>query len=81
MTTSKESYIKAEIVQPKRPAAQQFGDFVVNLILLAVRVLIVWWAIAAWFPELGITYWQAILPVYAVRALIAQRPAHVRLLT
>ena len=65
-----ETYIKAEIVRPKRPAAEQFGAFAASMFTLAFRVLIVWWALAAWFPELGITYWQAILPVYAVRMLV-----------
>ena len=74
----KETYSKVEIIRPKRTAAEQFGGLVGNLFLLAFRTLIVWWAIAAWFPELGITYWQAILPVYAVRALFGSHPAHVR---
>lgn len=77
----KETYSKVEIVRPARPAAEQFGIFLGGLFWLAFRVLIVWWALAAWFPELGITYWQAILPVYAIRALITQSPTHVRQLT
>lgn len=36
---------------------------------LAVRTLVVWWAVAAWFPEYGLTYWQLVLPVYAARML------------
>lgn len=77
----KETYTKVEIIRPHRPAAEQFGIFLTSLATLAFRVLFVWWAIAAWFPEYGITYWQAILPVYAVRALITQAPTHVRQLT
>lgn len=77
----KETYSKVEIIRPKRSGPEQFGAIVGSLFLLALRTLIVWWAIAAWFPELGITYWQAILPVYAVRALLGSHPAHVRQLT
>ena len=69
----KETYSKVEIIRPHRPAAEQFGMFIANLFLLAFRVLIVWWALAAWFPELGITYWQAILPVYAIRCLVSSQ--------
>lgn len=65
-----EMYSKVEIVTPKKNgeeiAAAIFGQF----FGLAVRVLIVWWAVAVWFPEFGITYWQLVLPVYAVRMLI-----------
>lgn len=64
-----ETYIKAEIVRPKRPMPEHVGKFLGGLLILAFRVLIVWWFLAAWFPELGITYWQAILPVYAARML------------
>ena len=64
-----ETYIKAEIVQPKRPMPEHVGKFLAGLLVLAFRVLIVWWFLAAWFPELGITYWQAVLPVYAARML------------
>ena len=33
--------------------------------ILAIRTLVVWWAVAVWFPEFGLTYWQLVLPVYA----------------
>lgn len=73
--------IQAEIVRPPRPAAEQFGVFLGGLFWLAFRVLIVWWALAAWFPELGITYWQAILPVYAIRCLVSNQAIIGRQLT
>jgi hypothetical protein len=41
---------------------------------MGIRVLFVWWAVAAWFPELGLTYWQLILPVYAFRMLTVTAP-------
>lgn len=37
--------------------------------VLALRTLVVWWAVAVWFPQLGLTYWQLILPVYAFKML------------
>lgn len=73
--------IQAEIVRPLRPAAEQFGVFLAALFWLGFRVLIVWWALAAWFPELGITYWQAILPVYAIRCLVSSQTIIGRQLT
>lgn len=69
-----ESYIKAEIIRPK----WSLDDFATNLfsglLALALRTLVVWWFFTAWFPELGLTYWQLILPVYAVRMLIVNSP-------
>ena len=76
-----EQYIKAEIVRPKRDGFEQFGTFVGGLFLLAFRTLIVWWALAVWFPEWGITYWQAILPVYAIRMLVTSQTLIGRQLT
>lgn len=62
-----ETYIKAEIVRPKRPAHEHASNLITGLVFLAFRVLILWWFFAAWFPELGLTYWQLVLPVYAAR--------------
>lgn len=39
------------------------------LFLPAFRTLIIWWFVAAWFPELGLTYWQLVLAVYAARCI------------
>lgn len=41
-----------------------------TLFMIAFRTLFVWWAVAVWFPEFGLTYWQLVLPVYAVRMLL-----------
>ncbi|WP_394253646.1 hypothetical protein [Arthrobacter pityocampae] len=76
-----EHYTKVEIVRPKKDTPTQLGEIVANLLVLAFRVLIVWWFVAAWFPEYGLTYWQLILPVYAVRALITKEVVVGRLLT
>jgi hypothetical protein len=61
---------QVEIVNPNWSTAETFGLFLGSLLWLGVRVLIVWWAVAAWFPQYGLTYWQLILPVWAFRALI-----------
>lgn len=65
---------QVEIVHPKKDIPESLGVILASVFGLAFRVLIVWWAVAAWFPEFGITYWQAILPVYAVRMLILPKP-------
>lgn len=64
-----EQYVKAEIITPHADGATIFGKLFNSFVLMAIRVLIIWWAVAAWFPELGLTYWQLILPVYAIRML------------
>jgi hypothetical protein len=69
-----ESYIKAEIVRPKLSATEAFTQLFGSLFNLAIRTLILWWFFAAWFPELGLTYWQLVLPVFAVRTLISRAP-------
>lgn len=69
-----ESYIKAEIVRPKLSGVEAFMQLLTVLFGLASRVLIVWWFAAAWLPELGLTYWQMVLPVYAVRCLVGANP-------
>lgn len=74
-----ETYIKAEIVQPKRPFPEEIGKILGNLLTLAFRVLIVWWFFAAWYPELGLTYWQLVLPVYAARVIVTPQPIGRRL--
>lgn len=70
-----ETYIKAEIVRPKSTLEGTITDLLTGLLVLAMRTLIIWWVVAVWFPELGLTYWQLVLPVYAVRALIGKAPA------
>lgn len=69
-----ETYIKAEIVRPKPNLEDTITDLLAGLLVLAMRTLVVWWFVAVWFPELGLTYWQLILPIYAVRALIGRAP-------
>ena len=69
-----EQYIKTEIVRPKRPIEDHIGTIVGGLLFLAFCVLIVWWFFATWFPQLGFTYWQLVLPVYAFRILNGRVP-------
>lgn len=61
---------QVEIVKPSRPLPEALGELIGSFAWFAVRVLIIWWGVAVWFPEYGLTYWQLILPVYAIRALI-----------
>lgn len=61
---------QVEIVNPKLSKPETIGHLIVGFMSLAIRVLFVWWAIAAWFPEYGLTYWQLVLPVYALRVLV-----------
>ena len=67
-----ETYIKAEIVRPKPSAMDSFNLILAAFVNLAVRTLIVWWFFAAWYPQLGLTYWQLALPVFALRNLISR---------
>ena len=60
---------QVEVVNPKLTGEEIAAQVITGILVLATRVLIIWWAVAAWFPELGLTYWQLILPVYAVRML------------
>lgn len=69
-----ENYTKVEIVKPVKDY-NPVANVLATLIMMALRVLIVWWAVATFFPELGLTYWQLILPVYAVRMLFGPPPA------
>lgn len=67
---------QVEIVNPKLTTAESVTRIFAGLFGLAFRVLFIWWAVAVWFPELGLTYWQLVLPVYAVRLLIG--PASIK---
>lgn len=64
-----ESYIKAELVTPPLTGEQWFSKLFQMFFMIALRTLIVWWFVAAWFPEYGLTYWQLVLPVYAARTI------------
>lgn len=62
--------IKAELVQKRHTAPEAIGKIIGYIAGFCLRVLIIWWAVATWFPELGLTYWELMLPVYAIRTLI-----------
>lgn len=87
--TFKEEYAKAKAqnvehihppVKVEQVTAQQgfFHELFTSLFGLAFRVLIVWWAVSEFFPEFGLTYWQLVLPVYAVRMLVGNTPRKLR---
>jgi hypothetical protein len=67
-----EQYIKAEIVRPKWTPEVWVEKIVGALVSLALTTLIVFWFVASWFPHLGLTYWQLILPVFTFRWLISR---------
>lgn len=55
---------KVELVSPA-PAPHKAWRLLLQLLFgLMLRVLIVFWFFASWYPELGLTVWQLILPVY-----------------
>ena len=55
---------KVEIVIPAVSKERAPRTLVRLLFGLALRVLVVWWFVATWFPELGLTYWGLVLPVW-----------------
>lgn len=69
-----ENYTKVEIVKPV-DNYHPITNIISSLVVMAMRVLMIWWAFATFFPELGLTYWQLILPVFAVRGLFGPAPA------
>lgn len=66
---SSESYTKVEIIRPKFTPEDWTKKIIQLLITLALTTLLVWWFFTAWLPELGLTYWQLVLPVFVVRQL------------
>jgi len=57
---------KVEIVVPaiRRPKRESVALIISKLLYLGARTLIVFWFVATWFPELGLTYWSLVLPVW-----------------
>ena len=68
-----EQYTKVEIIERKWNAEDWGTNLFAYLLSLAVLTLITWWFFATWFPELGYTYWQLVLPVFVFRALISRK--------
>ena len=64
----------------KRPFTRNEGIAYIpaGALSLALRVLVVWWFFATWFPQLGYTYWQLVLPVFAVRFMLSGFAWHPR---
>lgn len=57
---------KVEVIRAELPF---WLSLFATLFSIAWRTFFVWFAVASFFPEWGITYWQAVLPVYAARML------------
>ena len=68
-----ESYIKAEIVRPKWTTEVWVEKVIGAFMSLALTTLVVFWFVATWFPQWGLTYWQLVLPVFAFK-LITSHP-------
>lgn len=69
-----ETYIKAEIVRPKWSKEEWFEKIFASLFNLALITLVLFWFVASWFPHLGLTYWQLVLPVFVFRSLVGRAP-------
>lgn len=69
-----ESYIKAEIVRPKWTGWEWFEHTFSAVLNLALITLLLFWFVTSWFPHLGLTYWQLVLPVFVLRSLFARAP-------
>lgn len=71
---------QVEIVSTPLNGPERIARLIANyLIAVPLATLLVWWFFAAWFPQLGLTWWQLILPVVAYRALhVGLEPAHVK---
>lgn len=64
----KVSIQKVEIVVPsiKSPPLERVSVGFAIAVALLIRTALVFWLVASWVPELGITFWQLILPLYVV---------------
>lgn len=60
-----------EVIEPRDGVV---SSLFLTVGLLCIRTFFVWWAVAVWFPQFGLTYWQLLLPVYAVRMLVGDGP-------
>jgi len=69
-----ETYIKAEIVRPRWTTEDWVEKIAGAILSIALVTLVLFWFIATWFPEYGLTYWQLILPVFTLKLLIGRGP-------
>ena len=65
--------LKVQVVEPLT-ALEVWGRVLGSLFRVGYTALIIWWFFATWMPELGLTWWGLILPVYAFRVLTARAP-------
>jgi hypothetical protein len=66
--------LPVEIVRVKTTGAELATGIFQMLFMTALLTLMVWWTLAVYFPQLGLTYWGLILPVFAFRFLIGRAP-------
>jgi hypothetical protein len=56
----------------KLSAGERFiTRLIFSAFVLFTATLFVFWFFASWFPELGYTYWQLVLPVFIVRMIFS----------
>lgn len=67
-TTALSAIQKVEIVLPVHsgfPKTETWAKLLtLFLVVLPLKTLLVFWFVATWFPQLGLTYWSLILPVW-----------------
>lgn len=65
--------VSVEIVREAPSLAANIGAIVGAAIVgPGLTALLAWWFFAAWFPHLGLTWWQLVLPVFVVRGLFGR---------
>lgn len=68
--------IAVEIIERKPDDTETAARLLTTVFLRwPLMVTLTWWFFAAWFPQLGITWWALVLPVVAFRVLISRDPA------
>ena len=72
---SKAAVVQVEVVR-ELPEASEIVSRVIAYVIANVGItsLLAWWFFASWFPELGITWWSLVLPVWTIRFLFAGNP-------
>lgn len=59
---------KVEIVQPVHkglPKTETVAKLITALLIaLPIKTLFVFWFVATWYPQWGLTFWELLLPVY-----------------
>ena len=56
--------VEVVVLPIKIPFIERLGVWLAIFLTLNLRALFVFWLVATWFPQLGLTYWQLLLPLY-----------------